>query len=101
MQLSPLRTLHWHHVPQRVTFKTLLYVYKTLNEHAPLYIQSSFHITPLLVHYGHLLISRLVVPKFHSVAGERRFAVATAKAWNCLPDCIRTAYLTNVFKKSL
>ena len=35
---SLLRTLHWLPVSQRVTFKILLYVYKALNEQAPLYI---------------------------------------------------------------
>ena len=46
-------------------------------------------------------LPRLLVPNFHSVAGERRFAVAAAKEWNCLLECIRTAHSTNVFKKSL
>ena len=43
----------------------------------------------------------IVVPKFHSVAGERRFEVDAAKAWNCLTECIRTAHPTNVFKNAL
>ena len=97
-----LRTLHWLPVPQRVTFKILLYVYKALNDQAPQYI------TELLSYYiparplrSSNDPSRLVVPRFHSVAGERRFTVAAAKAWNCLPECIRTAHSTNVFKKSL
>ena len=33
-----LKTLHWLPVHQRVTFKILFYVYKSLNEQAPLYI---------------------------------------------------------------
>ena len=37
-----LRTLHWLPVPQRVTFKILLYVYKALHEQAPLYITELF-----------------------------------------------------------
>ena len=97
-----LRTLHWLPVPQRVTFKSLLYVYKALNEQAPLYIAELFpYYTPARPLRSSTDFSRLVVPKFNSVAGERRFAVAAAKAWNCLPECIRTAYSTNVFKKSL
>ena len=99
---SLLRTLHWLPVPQRVTFKILLYVYKALNEQAPLYITELFsYYTPARPLRSSTDLSRLVVPKFHSVAGERRFAVAAAKAWNCLPECIRTAQSTNVFKKSL
>ena len=50
---SLLRTLHWLPVPQRVTFKILLYVYKALNEQAPLYITELFS---YYTHYGHLLI---------------------------------------------
>ena len=99
---SLLRTLHWLPVPQRVTFKILLYVYKALNEQAPLYITELFsYYTPARPLRSSTDLSRLVVPKFHSVAGERRFAVAAAKAWNCLPECIRTAQSTNVFKKLL
>ena len=37
-----LRTLHWLSVPQSVTFKILLYVYKALNEQAPLYVTELF-----------------------------------------------------------
>ena len=97
-----LRTLHWLPVPQRVIFKILLYVYKALNEQAPLYITELFsYYTPARPLLSSTDLSRLVVPKVHSVAGERRFAVAAAKAWNCLPECIRTTQSTNVFKKSL
>ena len=97
-----LKTLHWLPVPQRVTFKILLYVYKALNEQAPLYITELFSYytpaRPLRSSADHL---RLVVPRFHSVAGERRFTVAAAKAWNCLPEFIRSAQSTTVFKKLL
>ena len=92
-----LRTLHWLPVPQRVTFKILVYVYKALNEQAPLYITELFSFyTPTRPLWSSTDLSCLVVPKFHSVAGEGHFAVAAAKAWNCLPECIRTAHSTNV-----
>ena len=68
----------------------------------PLYITELFsYYTPAGPLRSSTDLSRLLVPKFHSVAGERRFAVTAAKAWNCLPKCIRTAQSTNVFKKSL
>ena len=76
-----LRTLHWFPVPQRVTFKILLYVYKALNEQAPLYITELFsYYTPARPLRSSTDLSCLVVPKYHSVAGERRFAVTAAKA---------------------
>ena len=60
-------------------------MYKALNEQAPLYITELLSpARPLRSSTDDTL--RLFVPKFHSFAGERRFAVAAAKAWNCLPE---------------
>ena len=65
---------HWLPVSQRVTFKILLYVYKALIEQTPLYITELFsYYTPARPLRSSTDLSRLVVPKFHSVAGERRF----------------------------
>ena len=97
-----IMTLHWLPVRKRVIFKILLCVYKALNEQAPLYITELLsYYTPTRPLRSSTDPSQLVVPKFRSVAGERRFAAAAAKAWNCLPQCIRTAHSSNVLKKLL
>ena len=96
------KLVHAVFVSQRVTFKILLYVYKALNGQAPLYITELFSCyTPARPLRSSAGLSRLVVPKFRSVAGEGRFAVAAAKAWNCLPGCVGTAQSANVFGESL
>ena len=85
-----IRTLHWFPAPQRVTFKMLRYVFKAFNEHGPLYITELLsYYTPARPLRSSTDPSRLVVPNFHSVAGERRFADAAAKAWNCVPECFQ------------
>jgi hypothetical protein len=102
-EASPLITnLHWLPVVQRVTFKILLYVYKALNDQSPSYIAQMFsYYVPARPLRSSNDTSRLVIHKFNTLAGERRFSVAAEKAWNDLPQHIRGASSTNTFKKLL
>jgi len=102
-EAAPLITkLHWLPVAQRVTFKILLYVYKALNDQSPAYITQLFsYYVPGRPLRSSNDPSRLVIHRYNSLAGERRFPVTAAKAWNNLPQHIRGATSTNTFKKLL
>ena len=75
--------LHWLRVPERITFKLCLLVYKALHGLAPVYIKSMC--VPVSSSWGHL-----IVPRTRLEFGKRTFAFAGPTAWNSLPDIIRS-----------
>ncbi len=97
-----LKSLHWLPVCQRIDFKILLFVYKSLHNLAPVYLSELLHLyTP-----SRSLRSRdqalLVVPRVRlKRRGERAFAVAGPRLWNALPLEIRMAPSLSVFKSLL
>ena len=99
---SPLlKKLHWLPIEQRITFKILLLVYKSVNAQGPQYLRE------LLVPYtpGRSLrsssASLLHQPKSRSGYGDRSFSVAAPKLWNTLPNKIRESPSVNTFKSAL
>ena len=97
-----LRSLHWLPIQQRAMFKSLVYVYKALNNMAPSYISELLTpYVPARPLRSAMDTTRLLLPKSNSVSGDRRFAVTATKAWNSLPIIIRTAPSINIFKKHL
>ena len=85
-----LKSLHWLPVKQRISFKLLLYVYKSLNGLAPMYISDCLK---LYVPNRHLRSSkdhlRLEYPITRVQAGDKTFTVCASKIWNNLPRRIR------------
>ena len=84
-----LESLHWLPIRFRISFKTLLFVFKALNGLAPPYL------TELLLPY---MPSRpadqllLMVPKARlKLRGDRTFSVAAPRLWNELPLHVRQA----------
>ena len=100
-----LNQLHWLPVSERITYKTLLYVYtcKSMNGLSPQYIQDCLVVkTPsrdmMRTHSTGSI--NFVVPVTKKCAGDRAFSVAAPYLWNRLPVHIRNAISLNSFKIS-
>ena len=96
-----LMDLHWLRVSERILFKTLLYVYKSLNGLWPQYMNDCLVVNrhrlgSVTTRSGHGL--NLVVPKTQKYAGHRAFPVAAPQLWNNLPIYIRRAPKVDTFK---
>lgn len=96
-----LRSLHWLPVSQRIDFKILLTVYKSLNGSGPIYISE------LLLHYEPSRTLRssgsglLTIPRINSKQGEAAFCYYASRNWNLLPENLRSAPTLPVFKSRL
>ena len=90
-----LRELHWLPVHKRIVFKVLLLVHKCLLGKAPELLME------LLDQGGSVRMKKLEEPRYVGTYGERSFAVAAPKLWNCLPADLRTEEDTDLFKKKL
>ncbi|XP_072022312.1 uncharacterized protein [Amphiura filiformis] len=98
-----LETLHWLPVRQRVLFKILLYVYKSMQQLSPNYISDYFTVyVPPRTLRSSSDTNRLAIPRrSHRMTGENRFHIAAATAWNSLPVDIKSAATTSAFKSML
>jgi len=97
-----LYKLHWLPVAKRVEFKTLLLVFKTIHDMAPIYLRELItQHTPsrsLRSSDQHLL----KVPfTSSSLVQSRSFSVAGPRMWNTLPSDIRTVQSLCQFKSKL
>ena len=103
---SPLlKKLHWLPVTKRIQFKICLHVYKCLNDCGPEYLAN------LLAHINRpstAPVTRsatdktlLAIPFSKKCIGEEAFSVAGPSLWNSLPQHVRNAGSTAVFKKLL
>ena len=97
-----LVSLHWLPVRARILYKLLLYVYKALNNLAPVYLSDLL----CLQTGGRQLRSNetqfLRVPLAKTVKyGDHAFTRAAPLAWNSLPVSTRTSPSIGSFKKSL
>lgn len=97
-----LESLHWLPIPFRIEYKILLLTYKALHDKAPQYIAD------LLVPYTTTRTLRssskqlLAVPKIKTATyGERQFSYAAPKAWNLLPEDLKSISALSQFKSSL
>ena len=98
-----LKTLHWLPVSQRITYKILLIVFKSLHHIAPLYIQELLQHRP---NASHSLRSNdqnlLVCPRYRSATyGDRNFCNIAPVLWNTLPTDMRMCEDLVKFKKLL
>ena len=97
-----LKSLHWLPVKQRISFKLLLYVFKSLNGMAPVYLSNCFK---LHIPKRNLSSSkdrlRLDYPRTRVQAGDKSFTVCASKLWNNIPVHIMQSVSVNAFKKAL
>ena len=98
-----LRMLHWLPISQRIKYKMLVLTYKCVNKcSSPAYLQD------LLNKYkpGRTLRSsedttRLHIPSYNNMDGQRSFSICAPKMWNVLPVRLREINNVSMFKKHL
>ena len=101
---SPLlKTLHWLPIDNRIKYKILTYVYKTLNGLSPNYLSDCISIR--VPSRTGLRSSQdktcLEIPRCKKQIGDRSFRVYGPTLWNKLPQSLRTSPSINVFKHNL
>lgn len=97
-----LKSLHWLPVEQRIKFKTLILVYKAVNNQAPAYLQELLHVHTPSRELRSSNSNLLSVPFTRSsVIQECAFSVAGPRLWNCLPFNLRCASSLPIFKAKL
>ena len=97
-----LKALHWLPVQQRIKFKTLVLVYKAVNNLAPVYLQELLHPHVPCRGLRSSEMNLLVVPFTRSsVIQQCAFSAAGPRLWNSLPLSLRSAPRLSVFKSQL
>ena len=96
-----LKYLHWLPIKQRIKYKTLLLVFKSLNNLAPSYLRNKL----TLKSQNSLRSSNqklLIIPKKRLKSyGDRSFSTAGPKFWNALPNDMRQMTSLEPFKSRL
>ena len=97
-----LKALHWLPVQQRIKFKTLVLVYKAVNNLAPVYLQELVHPHVPCRGLRSSEMNLLVVPFTRSsIIQQCAFSAAGPRLWNSLPLSLRSAPRLSVFKSQL
>ena len=100
-----LRDLHWLRVPERISFRLSVLVYRGLHGQAPAYISSNLHRVADVESRRRLQSSStaalLTRPTHHKTIGDRVFPVAAAHVWNSLPPIVTDAPSLPVFRRRL
>ena len=94
---------HFLPVQQRIDFKLCVFVFKCLNDLAPLYLQDLVQrkasLESLRIFNDQHLLQLPVLEKENYK--NRRFSMCCASIWNCLPYDIRRSQSITVFKSKL
>ena len=90
-----LQKLHWLPVRERIIFKVLLLVYKTLTGKGPQYLSEMLTYT----NFSHC--PYLKEPSVKNKFGERAFSKVAPKLWNDLPQHLKDSDSVESFKTSL
>jgi len=100
-----LRDLHWLRVPERITFRLSVLVYRCLHGLAPSYLTEELQRVADVDARRRLrsaTSASLVVPTTrHVTIGDRAFPVAAARAWNSLPSTVTSSPSLPVFRRRL
>ena len=103
-----IRSLHWLRVPQRISFRLAVLVYRCLHGSAPGYLVSDLQRFSDLNARRRLRsssTSALVTPRRPRTAratiGDRAFPSAAASVWNSLPESVRGSPTLPVFRNRL
>lgn len=89
-----LKELHWLKVQERIEFKLLLLVFKSLNGRAPGYLSE-------LLCYTNISGSRVPSLQYSNSKSDRAFSVCAPKLWNELPLDIKQCSDVELFKQKL
>jgi hypothetical protein len=96
--------LHWLKVPERITYKLCLLVYKCIHGIGPAYLCDFIIPVSTIASRQRLRSSKslnVLVPSTNLRVGERAFRVAAPTAWNNLPYDVQNANTLTAFKKHL
>ena len=100
-----LRDLHWLKVPERITFRLSLLVYRCQQGRAPAYLADQLRRVADIDCRRRLrsaaTASLLAPVTKHVTIGDRAFPVAAAKAWNSLPSSVTSSSTLPIFKRRL
>ena len=102
-----LRELHWLLIPERITFRLAVLVYRCLNGLAPRtrYLADELHLVvdnPSRQRLRSASSPALSVPATRRrTIGDRAFPVVAARVWNGLPMHVTTATSLAVFRRRL
>ena len=100
-----LQQLHWLSVPERVTFKLCVMVYRCHHGMGPEYFSEDFKLVSEIQSRQRLRSAsstNVVVPATRrSSLGDRAFPVAGARAWNALPASVTAAPSLSSFRRLL
>jgi hypothetical protein len=100
-----LRDLHWLRMPERITFRLAMLVYRCQQGTAPQYLSEQLHRVADIESRWPLRsasTAALVVPLTrHSTIGDRAFSVAASRAWNDLSPTVQSAGTLELFRRRL
>ncbi len=91
--------LRWLPIAARIKFKALMFAYRTTTGSAPLYLNSVLptYVPPISLHSASE--QRIIVPSQRGT--KNTFSLTVPSWWNDLPDSIRAAESSAIFKKWL
>ena len=92
-----MKQLHWLRINERIEYKILLLVYRSLNDMAPVYLKELIQYN---VHSGTRTMN-LESSSFRTRYGERSFQVCAPRLWNSLPMYTKTSETVDIFEKLL
>ena len=90
-----LKELHWLPVRERIQFKILLLVFKSLNGLGPTYLAEMLN----YANYSHNI--HLIEPAADTVMGDRAFQRCAPQLWNNIPASVKTSASLDSFKTKL
>ena len=102
MHITPiLKELHWLPVSQRIVFKLMLIVHKSVNNIAPIYISELLKVYTPSRNLRSSNMSLLKEPTSKRTWGDRSFSVAAPRIWNHLPTKVKSCHSITRFKSLL
>jgi len=100
-----LWSLHWLRVPEWISFRLAVLVYRCLHGSAPGYLASDLQRVSDLGARRRLrssTMSAVVTPRtVRATIGHRAFPAAAASVWNSLPETVRSSPSLLVFRSRL
>ena len=95
--------LHWLPVPQRIEYKTLLIVFKALNDLAPQYLRDLIKRKHTTTHALRSNSLNLLATKqtIRATYGDRNFVNVAPRMWNAMPEPLRCCENLTSFKRLL
>ena len=96
-----LKELHWLPVSQRIVFKLMLIVHKSVNNIAPIHISELLKVYTPSRNLRSSNMSLLKEPTSKRTWGDRYFSVAAPRLWNHLPTKLKSCHSITRFKSLL